>query len=92
MPKDAPFPGVKFDLIYAFSVFTHLAEKTSKVVLSACRRSLKDDGLLALTIRPAAYWDVHNPHNPGNQPFDLTGMKADHAVRGLPLRLTFCLR
>ncbi len=79
MPKDAPFPGVRFDLIYAFSVFTHLSEKTSKVVLSACRRSIKDDGLLALTIRPAAYWDAHNP---GNQPFDLAQIKADHAVRG----------
>lgn len=59
VPKEIPFPNVKFDLIYAFSVFTHLSEKTAHAVLRAIHSAVSDDGLLALTIRPADYWDHH---------------------------------
>ncbi|MCE4540912.1 MULTISPECIES: bifunctional 2-polyprenyl-6-hydroxyphenol methylase/3-demethylubiquinol 3-O-methyltransferase UbiG [unclassified Caballeronia] len=60
VPDEVPFPDVRFDLIYAFSVFTHLSEKTAISVLRALRKSLAPDGLLAVTIRPDSYWYVHN--------------------------------
>lgn len=60
LPKATPFPEVKFDLIYAFSVFTHLSERTSETVLAACRKSIADNGIMAVTIRPNSYWDVHS--------------------------------
>ena len=41
-----------FDLIYAFSVFTHLSEKTAHIVLSTLRDHIADTGVLVLTIRP----------------------------------------
>jgi hypothetical protein len=59
LPKKLPFPEAKFDVIYAFSVFTHLSERSAKTAIDACRKSIKDEGLLAITIRPLSYWDAH---------------------------------
>jgi 2-polyprenyl-3-methyl-5-hydroxy-6-metoxy-1,4-benzoquinol methylase len=59
LPKEIPFTGVKFDLIYSFSVFTHLSDKAIKTALAACRKSISDDGIMVVTIRPKSYWDHH---------------------------------
>jgi SAM-dependent methyltransferase len=55
VPQSLPFSG-PFDLVYAFSVFTHLSERTTRVVLSTLRRAIADDGVLCITIRPVEYW------------------------------------
>lgn len=55
VPTTLPFPG-PFDLIFSFSVFTHLSEQTARTVLATLRRVVRDDGLLCLTIRPLEYW------------------------------------
>lgn len=57
LPDSLPFPGQKFSLIYAFSVFTHLSERATSAALSACRKHISDDGLMAITVRPPSYWD-----------------------------------
>jgi len=57
LPTDLPFPGRKFSLIYAFSVFTHLSERAAGAALSACRKHIADNGVMVITIRPASYWD-----------------------------------
>lgn len=59
LPDTLPFDGVKFDLIYSFSVYTHLSEHAIEKTLAACRKSISDQGLMAITIRPKAYWDYH---------------------------------
>jgi SAM-dependent methyltransferase len=59
VPGALPFPGVTFDLVYAFSVFTHLSEKTATAVLAALRPRLAPQGLLVLTVRPPEYWRAH---------------------------------
>lgn len=59
LPESLPFPGVKFDLIYSFSVYTHLSKKAITQTLRACRDSIADNGVLAITIRPKSYWDYH---------------------------------
>ena len=58
VPENLPFEH-QFDLIFAFSVFTHLSEKTAKTVLSTLRRYVQEDGLLVITIRPKKYWSYH---------------------------------
>lgn len=58
VPRSLPLTG-PFDLVYAFSVFTHLSEKTANVIMSLLRDYVAADGLLAITIRPPSYWDVH---------------------------------
>jgi SAM-dependent methyltransferase len=79
IPKDSPFPGVKFELIYAFSVFTHLSERTAAAVIGACRESIADSGLLAITVRPATYWDLEVA---ANAKVDRAQMKRDHERHG----------
>jgi cyclopropane fatty-acyl-phospholipid synthase-like methyltransferase len=45
----APFADDAFDLVYAFSVFTHLSEQSHRIWLDELRRVLKPDGLLIVT-------------------------------------------
>jgi len=59
VPLELPFHEVKFDLVYAQSVWTHLSERTGRASLAAIRARIMDDGLLVLTIRPVEYWSVH---------------------------------
>lgn len=47
------------DLAFAFSVFTHLSERAARAALSALRKSVVDDGLLVITLRPIEYWAHH---------------------------------
>jgi Methyltransferase domain len=62
-PETLPFKGKKFDLIYAFSVFTHLSPKAAHTAIRAIRPRIADDGLLVITIRPRSYWEYHPGDN-----------------------------
>jgi SAM-dependent methyltransferase len=79
IPTEPPFPDVKFDLIYAFSVFTHLSARSGKAVMDVCRRSIADNGLMVITIRPASYWYVHQQ---SQNEIDGKIMLRDHAEKG----------
>lgn len=68
--------GKRFDLVFLFSIFTHLAERTHKQVLRVIHDHLADDGLLVATIRPIDSWDVVV------QPRDVARYKKMHAERG----------
>lgn len=57
-PCAPPFPRIKFDLIYACSVFTHINESPHRAVLKTLHQSLDDDGLLVLTLRPRDFWQI----------------------------------
>lgn len=59
VPTSLPFDR-QFDMIYAFSVFTHLSQKTARQVLSTLRHYLAASGLLFITIRPKEYWRFHD--------------------------------
>jgi SAM-dependent methyltransferase len=52
--ESLPFDD-RFDLVYAFSVFTHLSEATHLASLRAIHAGLTEGGLLIATIRPPAY-------------------------------------
>jgi 2-polyprenyl-3-methyl-5-hydroxy-6-metoxy-1,4-benzoquinol methylase len=57
--KNLPFNDQQFDLIYAFSVFTHLSEEAAMAAQSAIRQRIKTDGLFVITIRPEEFWLSH---------------------------------
>lgn len=56
--KVIPF-NVDFDLVISFSVFTHLSPRSGLAALNAIRQRIKNDGILALTVRPVEYWETH---------------------------------
>ncbi|QCK88182.1 class I SAM-dependent methyltransferase [Phreatobacter aquaticus] len=60
LPTSLPFEG-RFDLIYAFSVFTHLSQRATASALAVLERHLAAEGVLVVTIRPLEYWNVHQP-------------------------------
>ncbi|BBK38942.1 hypothetical protein STAQ_40200 [Allostella sp. ATCC 35155] len=55
MPETLPFEP-PFDIIYAFSILTHLSEETHRAALAVWRRWIAPDGLLVVTVRPRAFW------------------------------------
>lgn len=60
LPTSLPFSG-QFDLIFAFSVFTHLSERATTQALRTLADQLSHNGLLVVTIRPVEYWSHHHP-------------------------------
>jgi SAM-dependent methyltransferase len=58
LPTALPVGDARFDLIYAFSVFTHLSERTATLALTTLRRYVARGGLFVITIRPKEYWDL----------------------------------
>lgn len=58
IPRTLPFGDRKFDFIFAFSVFTHLSEKVTRIALETLAGRLSRDGVLTITIRNREYWPV----------------------------------
>lgn len=50
-----PYDDESFDLVYSYSVFTHLPEGMQKAWMAELRRVLKDGGMLYLTLHGEAY-------------------------------------
>ncbi len=80
LPRSLPFEQ-QFDLIFAFSVFTHLSEKTTRIVLDTLRKYISKGGVLVITIRPREYWYVHERFYP-QQGVMASKMTALHDERG----------
>lgn len=59
LPRSLPVPG-PFDIVVAYSVFTHLSPKATKLALSTLRSSMASTGFLCLTVRPMDYWQSHS--------------------------------
>lgn len=57
-PQKSPFGDTTFDLIYSFSIFTHLPTQVMRPVLSVMRDSLSADGLLVITFRSLEFWEL----------------------------------
>jgi SAM-dependent methyltransferase len=58
VPVGLPYPKGRFDLIWMFSVLTHLPADAADAVMSAVREVLSPTGLLAVTVRPIEFWEV----------------------------------
>ena len=53
-----PVSGKRFDLILAYSVFTHTPPALTAKSLATLRRHIRPNGVLALTLRPAEFWPM----------------------------------
>ena len=58
-PDALPYAPATFDLVYAYSVFTHLSESTAVACMGAIRKAIKPDGLAIISLRPAEFWDFN---------------------------------
>lgn len=56
VPDNLPVGDHKFDLIFAFSVFTHLSERATLTCLKTMSDYLAPGGVIAITIRPKEFW------------------------------------
>ena len=56
LPENLPFAAGQFDIIYAFSVFTHLSERATRQSLNTLRKYISADGVLMISVRPIEYW------------------------------------
>lgn len=61
VPEQLPFPGQRFDLVIAFSIFTHISEAAHEAALRAIAHSLAPGGIVVVTVRPPAYLNL-SPH------------------------------
>jgi SAM-dependent methyltransferase len=84
LPMTLPVGKARFDLIFAFSVFTHLSPRCALQVMTTLRSYLKEDGLLAITVRPPEYWPVHGPLPSGLTPAAMMERHRDFGFAFIP--------
>jgi SAM-dependent methyltransferase len=83
LPTALPVGDQKFDLIYAFSVFTHLSPRAATAALRTLRRYVAKDGMLTITIRPVEYWQI-DPHASAEQRASLPALHREQGYAFLP--------
>ena len=86
LPESLPLDDKKFDLIFAFSVFTHLSERATHAALSALRKYVADDGVLAITIRPIEFWQFVSKRVGAGPAAELEADHRDEGFAFLPHR------
>lgn len=59
-PEQLPFGKVAFDVIFSFSVFTHIPDSVARAVLQAARRRIADNGVFIITIRSYEFWSLRD--------------------------------
>lgn len=65
IPDSLPFDDTVFDLVYSFSVFTHISFRSADAAMKVIRKRIDTNGLFVITIRPVEYWRLHKAsHNP----------------------------
>jgi SAM-dependent methyltransferase len=79
LPATLPVGDRRFDLSFAFSVFTHLSERANKVCLKAMADYTKDDGLIVITIRAFEHWRNYTKVSEAGQ---LDRLESDHKKNG----------
>lgn len=78
-PSRLPVGGGQFDLVFSFSVFTHLAPSAAEACLDAIRACLADGGLFVCTIRPVEFWAYIDAERKSNV---ARRMIREHEARG----------
>ena len=61
IPQAIAFDDETFDIVYSFSVFTHVSERVARAILKAARARIQPDGCFVLTIRPVEFWPLVEP-------------------------------
>jgi SAM-dependent methyltransferase len=81
LPSHLPFAG-GFDLIYCFSVFTHLSARAARQCLDTLTDALSPEGGLVITIRPIEYWD----RDPSVTGAERAALEHKHKTEGFAFR------
>jgi len=84
LPKQLPTGDKKFSLIYAFSVYTHLSEKATRISLHTLLQHLEPNGLLVITIRPVEYWFVDTNSRSAEEKEQLISLHRKNGFSFLP--------
>jgi hypothetical protein len=82
LPIALPVGDASFELIYAFSVFTHLSKRAATLALTTLRRYVARGGLFVITIRPKEYWDLLDPAVAAGSHIDRDELVARHERNG----------
>ncbi len=88
VPSQLPFNGTNFDLAYAFSVFTHLSERTARTCMAALRGRMTRNSLLVISIRPVEYWTFHSAWDKDHTPAELVEVHHQNGYAFLPHKRT----
>ena len=56
--RELPFGSIKFDLVYAYSVFTHLSRKAGQLALRTIHSRMNPNGVFAITVWDDSCWDI----------------------------------
>lgn len=78
--RSLPFNDTKFDLVIAFSVFTHLSKRAMNEALCTIRSRVTDNAIFVVTVRPANYWKVSKRHD--NKDIDVEEYLEKHNTEG----------
>lgn len=57
-PASLPYGDEQFDLVFSFSVFTHIPVEVARPVLEAVRQRIASEGLFVITIRSLEFWNM----------------------------------
>jgi SAM-dependent methyltransferase len=85
-----PYDSGSFDLVYAYSVFTHLPERVQDHWLLEIQRVLKPGGIFVATVEPPRFLDFFmglNTADPSLHPWHATTAKKIQSEPSLNLRL-----
>lgn len=80
-PTSLPF-DTRFDLVFAFSIFTHLRSDVAAAALAAMAGVVRPGGVACITIRPPEYWERRFQNTPGRNRADAQIFLTSHARRG----------
>lgn len=86
-----PYAEGSFDLVYAYSVFTHLPEDVQDHWLTEIARTLKPGGLLIATVEPPRFLDFFAPLDPDDKSLHPWHAAMARRIRADP-ELKTCLR
>lgn len=99
VPTELPFGDTKFDLVYAFSIFTHLSQSCATACMAAIRKSITPEGVAIISVRPLEFWDFHQrlpadvrqdlhaAHLAGDVAFYPAGNSKNYGDTSIPLNL-----
>jgi hypothetical protein len=81
IPRELDVPD-NLDLVYAFSVFTHLPQEVAVIALGTLTRHMARGARLLISIRPIEYWAVHDFATLAASGYSRERAEADHAKAG----------
>ena len=78
-PEELPFNGVQFDLVFSFSIFTHIPKDVALAILKSVHRRISKNGVFILTIRHYEFWDLRAGEWPDEM---IEGLQKSHIDNG----------